>query len=178
MKLPATPRRAIARFLEDPASIRIAAWLIVSATVFAVVVGAVLMRVLDHREYPNIGRAMWFTLQTVTTVGYGDVTPKRVVGRIVASVVMVTGIGFITIVTALVTSVFVEAARRRPARREDSAEGSAVDRSTDPALGAPWTGSRRRSRSSWNRRGGQTVMARATGALSRDPCSTSKSGGC
>lgn len=136
MKLPTTPRRAIDRFLEDPASIRIAAWLIVSATLVAVVVGAVLMRVLDHKEYPNIGRAMWFTVQTVTTVGYGDVTPNRVVGRIVATVVMVTGIGFITIVTASVTSVFVEAARRRSVKGADSADGSTTVRSTDPAISA------------------------------------------
>ncbi len=51
--------------------------------------------------------------EEVTTVGYGDVTPHRIVGRLVAAVVMVTGIGFLTIVTAAVTSVFVEASRRR-----------------------------------------------------------------
>ena len=136
MKLPTNPRRAVARFLEDPASIRIAAWLIISATIVAVVVGGVLMRVLDHKEYPNIGRALWFTVQTVTTVGYGDVTPTRVIGRIVATVVMVTGIGFITIVTASVTSVFVEAARRRSPRGADSADASTTDRSTDPVMSA------------------------------------------
>jgi voltage-gated potassium channel len=99
-------------------------------------VGGVLMRVLDHKEYPNMGRALWFTVQTVTTVGYGDVTPTRVVGRIVATVVMVTGIGFITIITASVTSVFVEAARRKSAKGADSPDASTTDRSTDPALSA------------------------------------------
>ena len=38
----------------------------------------ILMRVLDHREYPNIFIGMWWAIQTVTTVGYGDVTPRRV----------------------------------------------------------------------------------------------------
>ena len=43
------------------------------------------MRVLDHKEYPNIFIGMWWAIQTVTTVGYGDVTPKAVAGRIVAA---------------------------------------------------------------------------------------------
>lgn len=94
----------------------------VGATVTAVVGGGLLMRIFDHREYPNIGRAMWFTLQTVTTVGYGDVTPRRVIGRIVASVVMVTGIGFITLVTAAITSVFVEASRERAVKTAEAAK--------------------------------------------------------
>jgi voltage-gated potassium channel len=112
-------RRTIDRFFEDPTSIRNAAWLIVSATTLAVLAGGVVVRVFDRREYPNLGRAMWFTLQTVTTVGYGDVTPRRVIGRLVSAVVMLVGIGFITIVTAAITSTFVEASRRRSAKGTD-----------------------------------------------------------
>ena len=124
MKFPRTPRQALDRFLEDPASIRTAAWLIVGATVVAVVAGGVLVRLMDHQEYPTVGRALWFTLQTVTTVGYGDVTPTRVVGRLVAAAVMLTGIGFITIVTAAVTSVFVEASRERAVRAAASSSAN------------------------------------------------------
>jgi voltage-gated potassium channel len=120
MKLSVTPRRAIDRFLQDPASIRIAAWLIIGSTVAVVLAGSLVMRVFDRREYPNFGRAVWFTLQTVTTVGYGDVTPTRIIGRVVAGVVMVTGIGFITVVTACVTSVFVEASRRRSEKADEA----------------------------------------------------------
>jgi voltage-gated potassium channel len=98
--------------------------LIVGATVTAVVVGGVLVRLLDHREYPHLGRALWFTLQTLTTVGYGDVTPTRVVGRLVGAAVMVIGIGFITIVTAAVTSVFVEASRQRSVKTADHADST------------------------------------------------------
>jgi voltage-gated potassium channel len=126
-------RRAVDRFLADPASIRIAAWLMVGATVTAVVVGGVVMRVFDHREYPNIGRAMWFTIQTVTTVGYGDVTPKLVIGRLVATVIMLTGIGFITLVTASITSVFVEAARQRATLTAQSSDARSVARAADLA---------------------------------------------
>ena len=55
-------------------------------------------------------------MQTITTVGYGDVTPDTTFGRFVAGVVMTVAIGFTTIVTALITSTFVEAAQRE--RRE------------------------------------------------------------
>jgi voltage-gated potassium channel len=130
MRAPRTLRRSIDRFFEDPASMRNAALLIVGATSTAVVLGSIVIRVFDRREYPNIGRAMWFTLQTVTTVGYGDVTPHRIVGRLVAAVVMLAGIGFITVVTAAITSTFVEATRRRAAERTermDSAATAAMD---------------------------------------------------
>ena len=133
MKFPRTPRQALDRFLEDPASIRTAAWLIVGATVVAVVVGGVLVRLMDHQEYPTVGRALWFTLQTVTTVGYGDVTPTRVVGRLVAAAVMLTGIGFITIVTAAVTSVFVEASRERAVRAAASSSANVAHEDADLA---------------------------------------------
>jgi voltage-gated potassium channel len=122
MKLPTRPRRAIERFMEDPASIRTAAWLVLGTTVVVVLAGSVVVRLFDHREYPNFGRAVWFTLQTVTTVGYGDVTPTRIVGRLVAGVVMVVGIGFITVVTACITSLFVQAARRQSEKIDDPSE--------------------------------------------------------
>jgi voltage-gated potassium channel len=133
MRLLRTPRQAIDRFFQDPASIRIAAWLIVGATITAVVAGGILMRLLDHREYPNLGRALWFTLQTVTTVGYGDATPNNVDGRLIGAVVMLTGIGFITIVTAAVTSAFVEASRQRAIKAADSPEAKSGDGESDLA---------------------------------------------
>lgn len=76
------------KFLRAPVSVRNAANVIVTATALVVVASGVLMRALDHSEYPNIGRGLWWAMQTVTTVGYGDVTPHHTSGRIVAAVVM------------------------------------------------------------------------------------------
>jgi voltage-gated potassium channel len=93
-----------------------------SVTTAAVLVGALLMWVFDRANYPNYGQAVWFTLQTVTTVGYGDTTPTSGLGRSVAGVVMLCGIGLITVVTAAVTSIFIEAARVRLERSQAEAD--------------------------------------------------------
>ena len=80
-------------------------------------------------EYPNMGRALWFTLQTVTTVGYGDVTPESPIARVVAAVVMLVAIALITVLTALVTSTFIEAARSsRQASQDSDADAAAAAR--------------------------------------------------
>jgi len=116
--------RSFARFRKDPASVRRSTVAIMSATVLVVVAGAVVVWIFDREEYPTFGGALWFTLQTVTTVGYGDNTPERIVGRAVAAVVMITAIGLITVVTAAITSVFIEAARseRSTSQRDEETE--------------------------------------------------------
>jgi voltage-gated potassium channel Kch len=70
------------------------------------------MRLIDHTQYKDIWVGMWWAIQTVTTVGYGDVTPTKPGGRILASVVMLEGIAFIAIITAIITSSFVARAQK------------------------------------------------------------------
>ena len=99
--------RRMTLLLHRPPSARIAASVIVTATAAVVVAGGILIRVLDHHEYSSIWVGMWWALQTVTTVGYGDVTPKAWSGRLVAAVVMLEGIAFLTVTIAAITSTFV-----------------------------------------------------------------------
>jgi voltage-gated potassium channel len=102
----------LTKFLHEPPSVRLAANVIVTATLLIVVVGGVLMRVLDHKEYASIWLGMWWVLQTVTTVGYGDLTPESAIGKIMTSVIMLWGVAFLAIITAAITSVFVARAQR------------------------------------------------------------------
>ena len=104
--------RRLERFLREPPSLRNAAGVIVLATTVVVVGGGALISLIDNEEYPNIGIGMWWALQTVTTVGYGDVAPSRVSGRLVGAVLMLWGTAFIAIVTAVITSTFVARATR------------------------------------------------------------------
>jgi voltage-gated potassium channel Kch len=121
--------RQMQRFLRKPVSVRGAASVIVTTTGLIVVASGFLMRVLDHKEYPNIFIGMWWAIQTVTTVGYGDVTPKDVAGRIVASFVMLEAIALVAIVTAAITSTFVARASRMQdlAEAKDEAKEEARD---------------------------------------------------
>jgi voltage-gated potassium channel len=115
--------RRMSRFLREPPSVRTAASVIVTATALVVVGGGILMRLLDHDEYASIWVGMWWALQTVTTVGYGDVTPKHVSGRIVATFVMLEGIAFLTIIIAAITSTFVA----RATAEHEAAEAAEED---------------------------------------------------
>ena len=120
----------MARFLRKPVTVRRAAGAIVSTTAVIVLGSGLLMRVLDHREYPNIFIGIWWAIQTVTTVGYGDVTPKAVGGRIVAALVMLEGIAFVAIVTAAITSTFVARAEHLhdvAAAEDDAAREASIE---------------------------------------------------
>jgi voltage-gated potassium channel len=104
--------RRIARALRQPVSVRNAMGVLVVAMLVTVVAGGALIRLLDPKDFPDIGVGMWWALQTATTVGYGDVTPTNGVGRIVGAVVMLESIAFLSVITAAVTSSFVERSRQ------------------------------------------------------------------
>jgi voltage-gated potassium channel len=122
MPRPNLIERRMTRFLREPVSIRGAVGVIVTATAVVVGGGGVAMRLLDHGEYSNIWVGMWWALQTVTTVGYGDVTPEHVPGRVVGAFVMLYGIAFLTITIAAITSTFVARAERERDVAEAQAE--------------------------------------------------------
>ena len=120
-------QHAMDRFSADPASVRNAAYLMILITVVIVIVGGLIVWVFDRRDFPDLGGALWYTLQTVTTVGYGDKVPTEGIGRLVGASVMVVAVALIAILTASITSTFVEAAQRRhraglEAQERDSAE--------------------------------------------------------
>lgn len=52
--------------------------------------------------------ALWWAVVTLTTVGYGDISPATPGGRIVGAIVMISGIGFLGLLTASIASIFVE----------------------------------------------------------------------
>jgi len=106
-------RRRLEAFLRAPLSVRNAMAVIITATLVSVMVGGVLIRVVDPEEFPDLGTGLWWALQTVTTVGYGDVTPENTAGRLVGALFMLEAIAFVTIVTAVITSSFVERARQQ-----------------------------------------------------------------
>jgi voltage-gated potassium channel len=124
--------RRMEAVLSQPPSVRKAAGVIVTATTCVVIGAGVLMRLLDHEEYKNVWVGMWWALQTVTTVGYGDVTPQHISGRLVASFVMFEGIAFLAIITAAITSTFVaKATEAHEGRSEELSEMQRIEKRLD-----------------------------------------------
>jgi len=92
-------------------TVRGAAVVIAVASTSITVGAGCLMTVADHDNFPTIGSGLWWAVQTVTTVGYGDHVPTTDAGRLVAALVMLAGIGFLTVITAAITSSFVSRSR-------------------------------------------------------------------
>ena len=124
------PGRFWPRLERGPLSARRAARAVALVTVFVTVMSGVAIWLVDRDEFPNVWVGLWWAVQTVTTVGYGDITPSHVGGRLIAAVVMVSGVGFVTVVTAAITALFVESARRRVHR---TGEGTIEDHLDDIA---------------------------------------------
>ena len=80
----------------------------------------IVMHLLDSETFSSIGIGLWWALQTFTTVGYGDVIPDTSWGKFVAGIVMIFGVTFLSIVTALVTSALITGEQRRRRAAEEA----------------------------------------------------------
>jgi voltage-gated potassium channel len=91
---------------------RRAARVIAGASLLMTAAGGVAARLIDHKDFDGIGDSLWWALQTVTTVGYGDVVPAHTSGRLIGAVLMLNGIALLSVITAGVTAMLIEQARR------------------------------------------------------------------
>ena len=104
---------------------RFAASLIVSLWGIGVVVFGVVERLVNPETFDNVWLAMWWALQTVTTVGYGDVVPGDTAGKVIASFLMLGGLSLYAVITGAITSAFVAEAQ---AQRRDGKEDPVTSR--------------------------------------------------
>lgn len=81
------------------------------ATVFLTVIAGAVQATLDTHDFKSFWDGVWWAVTTVTTVGYGDVYPTTVAGRIVALALMLVGVGFLAVLTAMIASRFVKEQR-------------------------------------------------------------------
>jgi voltage-gated potassium channel len=83
----------------------------------AVLFSASAIHLAEHEAQPenfgSIPAAMWWAIVTITTVGYGDVTPITLAGRMIASVTMVTGYVMLGLPVGIVATAFAEEIHRR-----------------------------------------------------------------
>jgi voltage-gated potassium channel len=78
-----------------------------------VVIFGVVERLVDPDTFDTVWLGMWWAIQTVTTVGYGDVVPGSTAGKVIASLLMLGGLSLFAVVTGAITSAFVAQAQRR-----------------------------------------------------------------
>lgn len=93
-------QKSIKRFFETNGFI----YLIIT-TVVLILIAAEIYSVAESVNYMN---SLWWAIATTTTVGYGDISPHTEVGRLIAVVLMILGIGLIGSVTSTVTAFFVD----------------------------------------------------------------------
>jgi voltage-gated potassium channel len=118
------------RQLRDDVRGRVAVYVASTVTLVGFVAA---VAVLDaERNAPDasittFGDAVWWTLTTISTVGYGDRYPVTLEGRCVAAALMVAGIALLGVVTASIASWFVENLRRAGEQVADEVEEVAED---------------------------------------------------
>jgi voltage-gated potassium channel len=95
------------RLATSGTAFRLAAML----TLLVVIVSGAVESLVDSGDFQSTWQGIWWAVATVTTVGYGDVTPTTVQGQVVAIVVMLFGIAFLSVLTATIASRFVKTER-------------------------------------------------------------------
>ncbi len=77
--------------------------------VLTIILGTIMYLVEGpENDFTSIPRSMYWAIVTLTTVGYGDISPHTPVGQFIASIVMVLGYGIIAVPTGIVTSEFTK----------------------------------------------------------------------
>ena len=112
---------------------RIFPYLILTTAALGVFFGFV-VTLVDRKDFPDFGTAIWWAIVTLATVGYGDVVPHSAWGRVVGSVVIILGVTFLSFLIAIVTSYFVSADEKKKAEEqteERQQELAAIHQSLD-----------------------------------------------
>jgi len=89
---------------------------------FVMIFSSSLLYIFEGQAQPesfgSIPRSLWWSVATLTTVGYGDVTPLTVMGKICAGITAITGIGMIAMPTGILASAFSEALQSQKLSKE------------------------------------------------------------
>jgi len=99
---------------------RYAARVIATIWISTVILFGLVERIVDPDTFDTVWLAFWWAIQTITTVGYGDVVPGSSAGKAIAAILMLGGLSLLSIITATITSAFV-------ARRQAELQAAGTD---------------------------------------------------
>jgi voltage-gated potassium channel len=89
-------------------------------TISVLVLGAIGIYITEKGQTVNsFGDALWWSFVTSTTVGYGDISPSTGFGRIIAAILMLSGIGFIGLLTGSIATYFMRKPEKKKRVYED-----------------------------------------------------------
>lgn len=98
---------------DERRSLTAALIIMIGATFFAATMMYFIERDVQPDDFGSIPHALWWSIATLTTVGYGDVTPVTGLGRLVGGFVMIFGLAFYAIPIGIVASAFTSEIHRR-----------------------------------------------------------------
>ena len=104
--------------------------------IILIILSACLMFTMENAAQPgrfsNIAQAIWWAVVTLTTVGYGDITPITFAGKFLAIVIMLLGVGAMALPAGIMAARFTE----ELAARRELMEGKVMDALKDGMLDA------------------------------------------
>ena len=94
-----------------------------SVVLLLMLISSVLMYNFEHEAQPdsftNIFQSMWWSVATVTTIGYGDIYPVTVAGKILSTIIALLGIGLVAVPTGIISAGFTEIVHAERSEKQD-----------------------------------------------------------
>ena len=88
-------------------------------SVVIICLSALLFSIVEHQ---TLSESLWWAITTATTVGYGDDSPHTAWGKLIATVLMLGGVGFIGLLTSTITDFFTDRTGQADAQQQQNEE--------------------------------------------------------
>ncbi|ADY02040.1 Ion transport 2 domain protein [Vulcanisaeta moutnovskia 768-28] len=126
MVIPITALRILKRLRRIARSVIFYSLILFLAILF---IGALIMYLIEYGKNPgfnNYFNAVWFVMETITTVGYGDIVPNTFLGKVVDMVIMPVGIAVISLLTASIATELTNVAIMRSMGQHTTSKGKHI----------------------------------------------------